>query len=82
MEEIDLNTSNLVESEIVSSMNARSRLATTGTKLVPLMHAVMIHRRRAFRVDKGTSLIRNCAPPKTTVGPWAWCYCRVLGDGC
>ena len=29
---------------------------------------------------RGTSLIRNRHPPRTTVGHWAWSYCRVLGE--
>ena len=34
-----------------------------------------------FRVYRGTSLMRKRPPPRTTIGPWAWAYCRVLG-GC
>ena len=26
-------------------------------------------------------LVRNRPPPRTTVGPWAQAYCRVLGGG-
>ena len=29
----------------------------------------------------GTSLIRNSHAPRTTIGPWAKAYCRVLGGG-
>ena len=32
---------------------------------------------------RGTSLIRNRPPPRTTKGPWSYSYCRVLGGrGC
>ena len=30
---------------------------------------------------RGNSLIRNCPPLSSTVGPWAYAYCRVLGGG-
>ena len=30
---------------------------------------------------RGTSLIRKRPPPRTTRGPSAWAYCRVLGEG-
>ena len=26
-------------------------------------------------------LIRNYPPPRTTIGPWAWSYCRILMGG-
>ena len=29
----------------------------------------------------GTILIRTPSPPRTTTGPWAQSYCRVLGEG-
>ena len=31
---------------------------------------------------RGTSLIRNAHLHRTSIGPWAWAYCRVLGGGC
>ena len=30
---------------------------------------------------KGTLLIRKRPPPRTSVGPWAKAYCRVLQGG-
>ena len=30
---------------------------------------------------RGTSLIRNRPPPRTTLGTWAYAFCRVLGGG-
>ena len=30
---------------------------------------------------RGTSLIRNAHPPRTTIGPLAKAYCRVVGGG-
>ena len=30
---------------------------------------------------RGTSLIRNCPPPRTAIGTYAYAYCRVLGGG-
>ena len=30
---------------------------------------------------RDTSLLRNCPLPRTSAGPWAWFYCRVLGGG-
>ena len=30
---------------------------------------------------RGTSLVRNTNPPKTTLGPWAEAYSRVLARG-
>ena len=27
---------------------------------------------------RGTSLIRNTHPPRITIGPWAWGYCREI----
>jgi len=32
-------------------------------------------------VYRGTSLIRNCTPPRTAIGPYAYAYYRVLGSG-
>ena len=31
--------------------------------------------------DRGTSLISKRPPPRTTIGPKEWGYCRVLGRG-
>ena len=31
---------------------------------------------------RGTSLVRNSPPPRPTIGPQAWSYCRVPGGGC
>ena len=29
---------------------------------------------------RGTSLIRKRHPPRNIVGPWAYAYCKVLGE--
>ena len=35
-----------------------------------------------FRGYRGTSLIRNSPPPRTTIGPQAYSYCRFLMGRC
>ena len=32
-----------------------------------------------FRVDRGTSLIKDSNSPRIAIGPYAEVYCRVLG---
>ena len=43
-----------------------------------ILHCQVLRHQDVYR---GTSLIRKRPPPRTTIGPKAYTYCRVLGWG-
>jgi len=64
--------------EVPALSRRTSLLLNRRSELSECIYCVPLIRLHPYR---GFSLMRNRPPPRATVGPSAWSYCRVLGGG-